>query len=78
VTAANPLDAVLGSASLVIVPGIARWLGLPESPPADGPEETWEAYCARISTIDHFASERNRVNVNDAAEPCGKDGADCG
>lgn len=47
---AIPVAAVLGAPSVVVVPGIARWLGIPESPAADEPE-TWEAYCARISTV---------------------------
>lgn len=33
---------------VVIVRGIANWLGLPEQPDTE-PEETWEALCARIS-----------------------------
>lgn len=51
--AAPPLDALLGSSTTLIVPGIARWLGVSETPRPDGPEDALEAYCAHLSTTNH-------------------------
>lgn len=47
-TAVPSLDAVLEAGGTVVVPGIARWLGVPQ-PAADEPEDTYEAYLERIS-----------------------------
>lgn len=46
---APPLDALFEAPGTVIVPGLLRGLGITVTRPDTEPEETWEAFCARIS-----------------------------
>lgn len=54
---APPVGALLDTATALVVPGIARWLGVPAIPPADEPEDALAALCARLSTTDHTTQE---------------------
>lgn len=47
-TAIPSLDAIL-AAPAVVVPGLSRWLGIPEVQADGEPEETYEALCERLS-----------------------------
>lgn len=47
-TVASPLDAVLEAGGVVVVPGIAAWLGW-TAPEPDETEDSYEAFLDRIS-----------------------------
>ncbi|MEU3620644.1 hypothetical protein ABZ725_51670 [Streptomyces sp. NPDC006872] len=44
-----PVSALLDTATVLVVPGIARWLGI-STPQADGPGDALDAY---LATSDH-------------------------
>lgn len=46
---APPLDALFEAPGTVIVPGLLRGLGITVTRPDTELEETWEAFCERLS-----------------------------